>query len=164
MKVNLILEPIHHRNGYVNISPLPMDAEYYIGEVTDLKNPEGVPICCDGEADELIVNEVLEYFPPNQIDQIIKNWVAKLKVGGTITIRTTDIESIARGMVFGNVKGIAQTTELIYGLQEQAWKLKKSAFSLHVLCGILESHGLKIIKKIDENFMCCVVARRVNAN
>ena len=162
MKINLLLNNKNLLNTHTNIDPFADGSDDRIcGNVTDFLDSQGNEICCDGEVEELIAHEIIEYFSPGQVDYILNVWVKKLSLNGTLVISAVDFEEVARGIIFGNLNRAEQLNEMLHGKQEEAWQQKKTVFSLNILVGMLETRGLKILKKINENFRCIIVAQRV---
>lgn len=162
MRINLLLDnPGSVINDYINIDSFADGKDSRIvGDVISLSNDDG-EICCFGEADEIIAKDILEYFGPSQIDNVINTWCKKLKIGGKLILSSVDIESIARGIVYGNINNVQHLNELIYGKQEQTWQIKKCAFSLHIIVPMLEGRGMKVLKKLEHDFRFIVVAERI---
>jgi hypothetical protein len=83
MKVNLIVQQEHSKEGYANI-PL---------------NQEGVAGIPDSACKELIIDSVLEFVPENMATMILK----KIRKGGVLEIRSPDAEEIMRQLQIGSI-------------------------------------------------------------
>lgn len=163
MKLNLLLKnPERILNGYINVDPFADKTDERIeGDIAQLTDANGVEIVCDGEAEEIIAREVIEYFSPGQVDYLFNIWLKKLKIGGTLIVTAVDFEEVARGIVFGNIGNAQQLNDLIHGKQTEPWELKKTTFSLNILVGMLEGRGMRVLKKLNDDFRCILVAQRL---
>ncbi len=158
MKINLLLNnPNNVLNGYVNIDPFADGSDIRVaGNVTDLTTEEKEEIVCDGEAKEIIAYGILEYFNLGQIEYILNCWSKKLAVGGKLVVSVVDFEEVARGVVFGNLRNFVQLNHLLHGAQAENWDSKKTTLSLNIIVELLENRGLRVTKKLNENF-CSIV-------
>lgn len=144
MKLNLMVNNLQYLNGYRNISPFApvTDSRFSRNSVIDLEM-----LVDDGEADEIRAMDVLEYYPHQDIDQILNNWVRKLAHKGTITISGNDIHFIARQI---NTRHLNNEQALIqlYGISDKPGQKKQAVYSLNFITEKLKARGLKILKKV----------------
>jgi hypothetical protein len=152
MKLNLTLEANSSRSGYVNINPLasPDDPNFIRANVNEL----GLYVD-DGEAKEIIALDLIDYVPIQEKENIVRHWLSKLALGGTITIGGNDLGQITKAFAYNQLE-LSQAAELLYGNQ-----LARSGL---VTCAqmrkILEGGGLKIIESRLSNFSYYVKAER----
>lgn len=154
LKLNLLVHKIEFINGYKNISPFaPVDDNRFArNSVIDLEM-----LADDGEIHEIRALDVLEYYPYQDLDTILNEWVSKLAHGGTLTIGGTDIGFTARAI---NTRDLNQDSILkqLYG---EANKAKKAAYSISYIVAKLKERGLKItIKKLMPDGQFIVTGER----
>jgi hypothetical protein len=153
MKVNITLNTNEPRNGYINLNPLadPNDANFIRTNINEL----GVYLD-DGEAEEIIALDVVDYVPLAEKENILRHWLSKLAIGGTITIGGNDLRQIAKALSF-NQLDLNQTAELLYGSQ----LIRSGLITCDRMRKVLEGSGLKILESRLVNFSYYVKAERV---
>jgi hypothetical protein len=156
MKINLLLADNSPRSGYTNIDPLapPNDPLRKVGDFGDLN--EHVD---NAECDELVANDVLDFLPAHQIDEVLNHWVSKIRHGGTITVGGLDLREVARGLVKHEL-GIDDANLLIYGAQQAAWQHRRSATTIQNVLAAMASRGLRPLKKRVENYFYIITMER----
>lgn len=142
LKLNLLVNKLEFLNGYKNISPFaPVDdSRFARNSVIDLE-----ALADDGEIAEIRALDVIEYYPLQDLDGIIKNWVSKLAHKGTLTIGGTDIYILATAIGSFELKQ-EDIIETIYGVPKPGQQ-KKSIYNINFIVGCLKNYGLKIIRK-----------------
>ena len=157
MKVNLLLNsPADARHGYINIDPfIPEDSfldgvRIVRGDVTNLDE-----MFDDGELSEIVANGVLEYFPAQMADDILGNWLKKLKRGGVVTVTALDIREVSRGCLSGELSS-DDVNLMLYGSDKPI----RSAFDLSQVSDALEFLGLKILRERIVGYRCVVTAEK----
>ncbi len=159
MKINLLIDnPGDYKNGYNNIDPFAPETNGDLRLKSDISNLDS--LVDDGEANEILALEILEYFPGNVIDDILQNWLKKLAHGGILTISGVDFTEIARGFLSSNLS-LEDVNELLLGKQEKSWQTKKSVFTLLKLVEVFEGLGYKILKKRIYNYRAIISIQRV---
>lgn len=118
------------------------------------------PFCEAGQCTELYAGDCLEFFHARFADQILNNWLSKLSIDGTITISGTDIYETMTFLLNRTI-GMEQLNTLLYGDRVKLWEQKKSVYSCHQICSTLEPKGIKIIKKVIDNYKYSIVGKRV---
>lgn len=152
MKLNLTLDLAGQRSGYVNINPLadPNSPDFIRSNIDNLSI-----YVDDGEAKEIIALDLIDFVPIQEKENIVRHWLSKLALGGTITIGGNDLWQITKAFTFNQLE-LTQAAELLYGSQ-----LARSGL---VTCSqmrkILEGGGLKIIESRLSNFSYYVIAER----
>ena len=99
----------------------------------------------DESVDEIYASHVLEHFTHSEVPQVLENWVAKLKVGGTLRIAVPDFEHIARLYLQGSADNLVYG--YLYGGQTDGNDFHKAGFDHERLFYALRGAGLRNIKK-----------------
>jgi hypothetical protein len=100
----------------------------------------------DGEADELILDHVLEYCPAENIYNYLTLAAKKLAKGGTLTIMGTDLVILSEAFIRGEVN-IVDFNKVLFGTKQHPWDFKLSAICLSDVNDILKSFGLKLLER-----------------
>lgn len=152
MKVNLTLNATTPRSGYININPLadPNDPNFIRANVNELHL-----YLDDGEADEIVALDVIDFVPIAEKENIISHWLSKLAIGGTISIGGNDIGQVTKAFTF-NQLDLGQTAELLYGNQ----LTRQGLITCSQMRKILETAGLKVTAARLNNFSYYVTAER----
>ena len=95
--------------------------------------------CPDGSVDEIRASHVLEHFSHTQIGSVLKNWVKKLKPGGSLKIAVPNFEFIARNYLAG---APIQTQGYVMGGHVDADDQHGAIFDQDELYRALRSAGL----------------------
>lgn len=141
-KANLMFGFGELLNGYVNISPIrSQEGDIKIGDVSNVDW-----IIDNGELEELIAMNVLEYFEHHKVPGIISNWVSKIKVGGKLIVGFCDSFEIARMYVLGMMQPLDYNI-LVHGKLNPPHYIKKSSHRADLLITSIEkAHSFKLIK------------------
>lgn len=157
-KVNLIYGKGNVFDTHLNINPF---AEEEIDNQivrADIKNLDRY--IDDGELDELLAYDVIDYIPITEAESCIANWIRKIKVGGKICIGGTDLIEVCKSFAQYRID-ITLANELIHGSQEKPYLIKKINFTCLGMAEYLESYfGLHITKKNVNNYQMLVEAVR----
>jgi len=116
MKVNLIVNQEHSKEGYDNI---PLNQE----------GVEGIP---NSACKELMVDNVLEFIPEQMATTLLK----KLRKGGVLEIRSPDAQEIFRQFHIGSL-GFEDASSLLTGGRSRMSTMNQTR-------SFLESNGLEI--------------------
>lgn len=156
MKVNLLLNSKSTRSGFLNIDPFatPDTTDKQRGDLCNLDEFVG-----DAEADELVALDVIDYLPSRELDNIIDNWIRKIRHGGTIVVGGIDIREVAKGLV-GQELDLQAANNLLYGFQESPWEYRKATLTLQKLIQVFQSRGFVILQKRLEKYYYEVKAQR----
>lgn len=138
MKINISFngEP---KEGYTNIDPfaLPTDKPLKIN-----CHPDNLDILVnDGEAEEIIAHNVINYLNNNSLLFILKSWCKKLAHTGVLDIIYTDIIEVSRLLTTNQIKEDVAISA-IYGSQKESWDNYKTSISLHELKSFFEKEGM----------------------
>lgn len=153
MKLNLCLFPKGNLNDYVNIcaTAQPHDKNFVYGDIAELND-----FVDDGEAEEIVAMDILPYFPPKEADELLRRWVAKLKLGGTIVLGAFDCNIIGRLLNFRSYTH-ADFQRIILGENGE----RHSLHSLEDTTKKLIARNMKITsKKIENNFFVIKAERQ----
>jgi SAM-dependent methyltransferase len=123
----------------VDIRPLPA--------VSVVADASFLPFKSDS-FDMVYSSHVIEHFSHIESDNLLKEWIRILKVGGTLEIRCPDLR--ARAFIFSifpNQKNIQN----IYGNQEYEFNFHKNGFSYGILKKKLQDNQIINIKRIRDN-------------
>jgi hypothetical protein len=121
-------------SGFILISPIKG------------QNPIKFDNIDDGEALELILDNILEYIPSEQTLSFFKVLSNKLAHGGTATIVGKDLRLLTEAFVRGEID-IISFNRLIYGEKTHAWQFKLSGITLGDVNDICKSIGLNILER-----------------
>lgn len=154
MKLHLSINGIP-QNGYKNIDPFPQTVDGIQAEYGDLDKLD--KLVDDSEADEIWVDNVLNYIADYDIESYINHWLTKLRHGGTIHFDSTDLYSICLAIHTGTITG-AEARFLLYGVRNAPNKL--SSYEISELERLLQMKGLKIVRKSCNDFVLTITALR----
>jgi hypothetical protein len=155
MKVNLLYKSNNLLSGFINIDPFSSKEDIESnkkiqGNIGDLDW-----VVEDSECTQIIAEDVLNYFAGPEVDQVIENWVRKLRHKGTIIIGGVDLFEVCRG-IDGRYIDLVNANILLYGEDGE----KKSILSSIDLSKALRNLGLKIIKNRCNSYKYIIEAER----
>lgn len=157
MKVNLTIDSPNALNGYLNLDPIVKDPGISKVKVDIMNIDDYVD---NAECTELRAWGVLTYYDSNKIDNMINNWIAKLRIGAIISISDIDIERVFKAYQRGEIN-ITQMNSLLFGEQQKNWDLRKCGLNMESVSEALKAKGLEITEKTYHNFNFVVKAKRV---
>ena len=153
MRINLLRDSNNIRNGYLNIDNFVGENKAQ-GDVTNLD-----PLVDDGTAEEIIANNILEYYEYGKSANILNNWLKKLRHGGVLTIITTDYRAVCKA-VLREVITPAESLPFLYGTQTSSLMYKKSGYTLDILQNVFTQAGLNITKVNLSNLQISISGER----
>lgn len=118
------------------------------------------PYVANGEADEVLVLDVLTYFPSMATIHLLEHWVSKVAIGGKITISDVDAIDCARALSNGEMS-IQDYNTLVHGLQNQPWLFRKTCLTISQFLEYFEAKGWFILTKKINNFKFVISAQRI---
>lgn len=147
-KLNLLINnPNEYLNGYTNFDPFaPNGSKLIQAEVSNLDE-----YIDKGECEEIRAINIISYFDMYRINEIVDNWIDKLKPEGILYISDLDIEEVMKAFDRNNIT-FQQLNLLLYGEQHKKWNFRKSGHSMCELAKALISKGLKIKQKVFNGF------------
>lgn len=148
MKIQLVYGEGDLYNGYLVLNPF-LEQETDQVKRCDIKNIDN--FCCDGECEELIAVNVLEYFNASKIPEILSHWIKKVAINGKIIIGVTNVYDVARCFVNG-VINLETFNALVHGTNEKPYLVKRSCLTSTLIENYLKSAGLKIMKRKINNY------------
>lgn len=155
MKVNLLLNaPGDVRSGYANIDPFHEGDNLVKGDVANLNW-----LCDDGECEEVVAHDLLDYYPRCGIEEIVTGWAKKLKRGGKLAISCVDLREVARGLLTGQLTS-EQARTLLCGPQRQVWEFKKCPLTGQEVRDILKGIGLEVLTERYDGYRFVLVCGR----
>jgi predicted SAM-dependent methyltransferase len=99
--------------------------------------------------DHVYTSHLIEHFSHQEVKSVLTEWIRCLKQGGIFEIRCPDLR--ARALLFF-LNPSWQKIRNIYGSQDHAGNNHKSGFSYRLLKNLLESCGIKNIKRIIKGY------------
>ncbi len=137
MRVNLFLgRPELVRSGHLNL-----DAS--LQEPADDRVPCSVndwPGVSPNEAEEIVVQNVLEFLPPAHVGEVFSYWASRLALGGKLTVVAVDFQELAWQ---------AREAESPCDFANQtAYAGRQSAHTVETITGLFEHFGLKVVWKM----------------
>lgn len=155
MKLNLTLNTPTILGGYTTIDPYaPLSEGHLTGPVGNLDE-----YVDDAECMAILATDVLDYFAPGDVDAILENWVRKLRHGGILTVGGIDMKEVAR-QLSTNELDMNSANRYLYGDQTQPWQTRKATITLPLMCDVLRSCGLKIVRQSLSNCFYTITAER----
>ena len=157
MKINLLLdEPDKTRQGYMNIDQYTNTEKEGFLVRDNLKELSSID---DGECEEVLALNILEYFPPQDTDNLINCWARKLQHGGLLVLGFTDIYQLVTAITT-RALDISNANTVLHGVQDKPWNTKKTSLSMELLTKLLEAKGLKIYYKRLQDTQAIIKAAR----
>lgn len=157
MKLKLTIGQYSPLAGFVNIDPFPaqkpeqaFSEDIKVGDVFNLDS-----LVKDGQAEEIIADQILSLVPAPKIKDQIQHWVNKLKIGGKLTLNVPDVFQICKN--FGNEQlNIEAINGLLYGDGSNPFTMKKSAVDLNIIKQLFSIVGLNLGRVRYNNFVLMV--------
>ncbi|MEM2103439.1 MAG: class I SAM-dependent methyltransferase [Candidatus Bathyarchaeia archaeon] len=123
----------------------------------DLRKKSSVDIVADARMlpfkdesfDHVYSSHLIEHFSHQEVKQVLVEWVRVLKKHGVIEIRCPDLR--ARALLFF-LNPSWQNVKNIYGGQDYVGNQHKCGFSYGLLKQVLESCGIKNIKRVIKGY------------
>jgi predicted SAM-dependent methyltransferase len=145
MKINLIYGEGDILNTHLNLHPFAMQETDDV-KIADVKNIDR--FVCDGEAEEIVALDVLDYLVLYEVTKVIGHWVQKLKIGGTLIIGGTDMTLVCKSFAEGDID-LETANKMLHGIQTQPHLVKRVNLTLLGVCNFLmqDCQGLQIMKK-----------------
>lgn len=145
MKIN-VSYPENNQNDYINHSIIKEQG-------FELKNVD------NGEAEEILALDVIEYIPRMMFDSIIQHWTSKLAHKGKLIVNFVDLYTVCRLFFIGQLE-MQNVNFLLHGASLNGWDDKKVNMTVPQICKTLEGNGLKVISKKLDGMNALVIAER----
>ncbi len=157
-KINLLYGEGDSLNGFLNLNPF-LEQETENTKRCDIKNLNN--FVDDGEVEELIAANVLEYLNTNKITEVLNHWIKKVALGGKLILGFTNIYDISRCLVHGIIN-LETFNILVHGTNEKPYLIKRSFLTTTVVENLLKQAYLKIMKRKINNYNVTLEAVRVS--
>lgn len=156
MKVNLLRNaPDDAMNGFLNIDPFADGKDCRKqGDLADLSF-----FVEDAEATEIVARDILDFYDKSLWERTLDGWIKKLRHGGKIVVGGVDIYEVSKAVSNYSIS-TADANRLLHGEQDAPWNFRKTNATLFDMTGLLESKGLKVMKKRMSEFHYIVEAVR----
>jgi hypothetical protein len=159
LKLNLLVDdPAGVKPGYLNLDPFapePCSDGRVRGALHQLhEHADG------GEAAEVLALGVLEFFPAEAADKVLRHWVSKLAHGGTITLSCWDARELCRGYLAGTLSHDQFNGALHGAPSEQPPKTRLCCLTAQGLSAALEGLGLRVLTRRLSGYQAILTARR----
>ena len=147
------------RPDYLNLDvipakqPLPPEV-FRQGDVGELDW-----VCQDGSVEEILALNVLQCFPTPVVEQVLANWLRKLRPGGVIKIAFTDLCTIGN-LLANDTLPREQAITLLFGPQDSLANVFKTGLDAKWVTERLTSGGLVIETKTHGGAIAYVEARK----
>lgn len=124
------------------------------------ENPIDINALLDNnECEEIIVQDVLERIPLQNIGEYVKLLVSKLRHKGKLHISGVDADEVTKAYNNGEIS-INQLNSFLFGQKQHAWDFSQSVVNLFEVVNVLKSLGMKIIHKRLANLHYSVSVER----
>lgn len=114
----------------------------------------------DGEIDEILAINTINFIDYKNIYDVLKTWFHKLKYGGTITLSFFDIVEASRLLTVGKLN-IDEARKIIYGNQNINKDYFKSGATLEEVKNIFNSFKCTIEFCKRDEYISYIKARRL---
>ncbi len=160
MKLNLGCGNDIRSHGYINIDieekSLPPEM-YRMGDVTCLDW-----LCEKEEVEDILAIDILQHIRHSLISDTVRNWVEKLRIGGTLKISFIDLDSVVKD--FSNEKvSIEAINSILYGRQENDNDTHRSILSCCSMLLLLGGLNMKISRQLYDGHVVHIEAEKPNA-
>lgn len=163
MKLNLLMYSDNILGGYTNVDPYPVQSnneqsfteEKVQGDVQNLDW-----LVDDGECDEIIADDILDFVPINKKVEVIQNIARKVKFGGKLTLGGIDSYEVSKAYSLLNIN-MEEALFLLYGDPNYPFGNRKGCFNLLSVVDMLGQMGFKPLQKRILNYKYSIVAERM---
>ncbi|MBM4053781.1 MAG: glycosyltransferase [Planctomycetes bacterium] len=143
------------KNGYINIDCREISGVNVRADVSHIpfKNMSVA---------EIVANDILEHFPRNKTQEVLKNWINLLRPEGMLKIQCPDIRTLAYAFVTNQIPA-NEFSRRIYGGQDYADNFHHAGFDVPEMKRILNELGMWPKKVSVSNGNFTIVASRKTA-
>jgi hypothetical protein len=156
MKIILTMKPESAPKTYIILSPVVQDnteTEKKINILSHSLLNSLDDYIEDGEAEEIILDDIIEYIRSDIFIMVFEKCIKKIKHGGKIIITGTDIYLVCKAFVEYKIS-IEELNLLVYG------NAKNIGLTSETISKYLEKIGFKIIKRRHEIYDYLIEAQR----
>jgi len=155
MKINICFNKNNtYLNNYINTN-IDNGDEYLKCDLEDLS-----AIVDNGEAEEILAINVLNYVSHKKLKKTVLNWYKKLSYNGILTIYFLDFIEICRLITVGSIS-YDEAKNLLFGIQDEENEFFKSGISLLELKSIFEEVNGRIESCKKDGIYSLIKVRRV---
>lgn len=130
-----------HIPGFVHVDAIPFPHVDYVRDVTDLS-------CFETDSCDLIYAcHLVEHFPRNGVDEVLKEWQRVLRPGGVLRIAVPDLEATCE--VYSQTKNLALVIGPLYGRQDHPHNFHYNVFDFATAKRVLEGIGFVDVRLWD---------------
>jgi hypothetical protein len=155
MKIHLTTNSAKILDNYLNLLPLVKIETANTKQCDPLNLDKYVD---NGEAEEILIEDILPCFPYTMLYSVIDKWLAKLSIGGKIIIIEDDINILLNEYSSGRINN-DEINKRLFSINEIIHK--SSCPSMFAIIEFLRSKGLKILKQKIDNTSVIVEAQRI---
>lgn len=125
------------REGWINVDLYPCDSRV---QKCDIRALPFTP----GTVDEILAQDSLEHISHREAGEVLLHWLSLLRPGGTITIRSPDIERQCKALLDGTWSPWL-FSHMMFGGQEVPGNEHRCGFTPEFMKQALISNGFKIV-------------------
>lgn len=151
MKINLTYggsSPIE--NDHLNLDPLADGSDSRIQAHPNMLDAHVDRAGCE----QLLARDVIDFFDPSLVDNLITHWVSKLRHGGMLVVGGIDLLEVCNAFSALYINRESATT-LLFGNNRRA------SMTLRDLTELMSNKGLKIIVNRADGFKYTVIGQRI---
>ena len=160
MKIRLSVNKLPW-STHLNIDPCPLIEQNMENQfevfARDIRNLDS--IVETSECTEILVEDGIDYVHTSVLIEVVENWLSKLRHNGTIILKGTNLETVVRKYINGQITTL-DLNNILYGTQDHPWHYKSGCVNIEEVVEILQKAGLKIISKQIDNDQFVVIGRR----
>lgn len=124
-----------------------------VGDIHDLSSFK------DEEFDFILASDIIEHFPIINTQDILKEWLRVLKLGGTIEFRLPNLSAITAEYVKNN--NARTVSWLLYGGQDYSGNFHYVGFDRQLFKEEYSKVGLEEVSYVEEGFNMVIVTKKV---
>lgn len=122
------------KQGYINIDQRWIEGVNQVADVSRLPYK-------DKSVTEVLANDVIEHFPREQTEMVLKEWIRVLRPDGILKIQCPDVRTLAYGLVYNQIP-TNEFSRRIYGGQEYDGNFHYAGFDIPEMKRILRKLGM----------------------
>lgn len=99
--------------------------------------------------DKIVADDIVEHFGHKEVKNVLTHWYELLRVGGTLEIKTPNIDTIIEAYQSGRIP-ISELIGKLYGRQRTRGDYHYNGFNPETITELLEGIGFKVIEVIPK--------------
>jgi len=112
-----------------------------------------------GQPEKIAAEDVLEHLPRRRARRALSEWIACLRPGGTIHVRTPDLLALAEAFRDGRLTATRYERRL-YGDQDYPENVHRCGFTLVELVHLFEHAGLTVTRTAHDHLNAWIWGRK----